>query len=64
MIRGVGEDEGVDVADNDDGAGHEEEDLLPHLPSIVSVSSRHLSDLGPVVLPQQAHGVPCQHRHL
>jgi len=48
VLRSVGENEGRGMTQDDDGAGHEEEDLLPHLPAIVSVGSRHLPHLAHV----------------
>ena len=45
VLRSVGENEGGEVTQDDDGAGHQEENLLPHLPAVISVGTRHLSEL-------------------
>merc|ERR1719189_1549487 len=45
LVREV---ESRDVSQDDDGDSNEEEDILPQLPSIISVGPRHLSHLGHV----------------
>jgi len=62
MLSGVRENKCSDMTENDHGASYEEENLLPLFPVIISVGMGHLSDLGPVGVPQQAESAANQ-RH-
>jgi len=65
MLVLVGEIESRKVTHDDDWTGHDKKDLLPHLPAVVGVGARHLSQLAqadPFVLGQSENST-CEGSH-
>ena len=46
MLRGVREDKGGDVSQDNHWDANEEENVLPQLPAVIGVGPGHLSELG------------------
>ena len=46
MLRGVREDKGRDVSQDNHWDANEEENVLPQLPAVIGVGPGHLSELG------------------